>query len=96
MTTTGKLAVSKTPNPYQFWITSDPVPYENWETEYVGISGYFGPHGPHVFAAAPEMLEALESVVAHWTAQFERKGHSAPEWCKKARAALEKAKGESP
>lgn len=37
-----------------------------------------------------ELVEAMESVVANWTQQFERYGHMAPEWCKKARVALAK------
>lgn len=47
-----------------------------------------------LIAAAPELLEALELVVEHWTKQFERGGHLAPEWCKKARSAIAKATGE--
>ena len=35
-----------------------------WDDIYVCVSGYFGAAGPHVFAAAPELLEALEEVVA--------------------------------
>ncbi len=46
-----------------------------------------------LWAAAPDMLEALELTVNHWTSQFEKNGHMAPEWVKKARAAIEKAKG---
>lgn len=38
----------------------------NFHEEYFAISGYFGKHGPHVFAAAPDLLEALE---AYQTAQ---------------------------
>lgn len=47
-----------------------------------------------LIAAAPELLEALELVVEHWTKQFERGGHLAPEWRKKARSAIAKATGE--
>ena len=36
----------------------------NFDEAYVSFSGFFGPHGPHVFAAAPDILEALEEVVA--------------------------------
>ena len=46
-----------------------------------------------LIAAAPELLDALEAVVNSWSSQFERNGHLAPEWCKQARAAMEKAKG---
>ena len=44
-----------------------------------------------LIAAAPELLEALQSVVTHWTSQFERSGHKAPSWCIQARAAIAKA-----
>lgn len=47
-----------------------------------------------LIAAAPELLEALQGVVTHWTRQFERRGHAAPDWCKKARAAIAKATGD--
>ena len=35
-----------------------------------------------------ELVKALEAVVHDWTEQFERYGHMAPSWCKKARAAI--------
>lgn len=31
-----------------------------WDDIYVQVSGYFGAAGPYVFAAAPDLLEALE------------------------------------
>lgn len=46
-----------------------------------------------LIAAAPEMFAALQVVVEHWTSQFERRGHAAPDWCKLARAAIAKAQG---
>lgn len=30
--------------------------------EYFRVSGYFGSYGPHMFAAAPKLLEALKSL----------------------------------
>lgn len=47
-----------------------------------------------LIAAAPELLDALQIVVTNWTSQFERRGHMAPDWCKKARLAIAKATGE--
>ena len=44
-----------------------------------------------LIAAAPDLLAALQVVVADWTAQFERNGHAAPGWCRQARAAIAKA-----
>lgn len=50
-----------------------------------------GQANARLFVAAPELLDALQVVVAEWTAQFERAGHMAPAWCKQARAAIAKA-----
>lgn len=44
-----------------------------------------------LMASAPDLLDALQVVVADWAAQFERNGHLAPAWCKQARAAIAKA-----
>lgn len=49
-----------------------------------------------LIAAAPELLQALQAVVTHWTSQFENRGHMAPDWCKQARAAITKATGDQP
>jgi hypothetical protein len=46
-----------------------------------------------LIAAAPDLLAALQIVVRDWTAQFERNGHLAPTWCKRAREAIAKAGG---
>lgn len=32
---------------------------DHWDESYVDFSGFFGDLGPHVFAAAPDMLAAL-------------------------------------
>jgi len=49
-----------------------------------------------LIAAAPDLLTALQVVVADWTAQFERNGHLAPAWCQQARAAIAIATGQAP
>ena len=49
----------------------------------------------NLIAASKELYAALEVVVRDWTEQFERNGHMKPEWCKQARAALAKARGEA-
>ena len=54
--------------------------------KYVSFSGYFGEAGPHVFATAPELLEALEWAVDN--------PHDDAYWISQARAAIAKAKGE--
>lgn len=35
----------------------------DFDRTYVSFSGFFGEHSPHLFAAAPEMKEALEAVL---------------------------------
>ena len=73
-----------------------------WDDIYVCVSGYFGAAGPHVFAAAPELLEALIEVTASlaWNAHGEcRAIHDDPimpsaQAVEFARAAIAKAKGE--
>ena len=62
----------------------------------VPFSGEQAEADGRLIAAAPDLLAALEVVVADWTAQFERNGHKAPAWCKQARAAIAKATGETP
>lgn len=37
---------------------------EVYDREYVGFSGYFGPHNPNTFAAAPELLQACKAIMA--------------------------------
>lgn len=34
-----------------------------WDRYYVDLSGYFGEHNPAVFAAAPELYEALQNAI---------------------------------
>ena len=58
-----KLQAIKTSDCGQYRIENidDDALYETlpWSDYYVAISGYCGDVGPHVFAAAPELLEAL-------------------------------------
>lgn len=71
----------------QFIIQPQEYESEDFGDAYVCFSGYFGSYGPHVFAAAPELLEALEAVVRvadRATVEFDM-----------ARAAIAKAKGET-
>lgn len=35
-----------------------------WDDIYVDFSGYFGSYGPHVFAAAPDLLKVLKRIDA--------------------------------
>lgn len=43
-------------------------PIENWDAEYVNIGGFFGPHNPATFAAAPKLLAALRILAEAMTA----------------------------
>lgn len=72
--------------PDQYNITREDGREFNESGDYLRFSGYFGEHGPHVFAAAPELLEALELVV-------KRCGPNSSDG-KIARAAIAKAKGD--
>lgn len=62
-----KLQAIKTSDCGQYRIENidDDELYESspWSDYYVSISGYCGDVGPHVFAAAPELLEALEDAM---------------------------------
>ena len=48
--------------PYQFWIENDHMRLENHDREYVSFSGFYGRHGPEMFAAAPEMAKLLRKL----------------------------------
>lgn len=62
-----QLHVEATSHPHQYIVHNVPI-IDRGDREfndvYVNFSGYFGRHGPQVFAAAPELLEALECAVA--------------------------------
>lgn len=95
--TPGPLIVRKLTYPFdrQFDIVSDyKIPDGEVDLDrYVAFSGYFGSYGPHMFAAAPEMLEALEALC-----NFKRdcpcevSNEELAAW-DKARAAIAKAEG---
>ena len=60
---------------------------ENWDETYVSFSGYFGKFKPELFAAAPDLYEALEMALA-WLDYEGRYDVQV------IRAALAKARGE--
>jgi len=35
---------------------------DNWDDAYINFSGYFGPHSPHVYAAAPRLYAAAKAL----------------------------------
>ncbi len=61
-----QLHVEATSHPHQYIVHNVPI-IDRGDREfndvYVNFSGYFGRHGPQVFAAAPELLEALMACV---------------------------------
>lgn len=52
-------------HPRQFWIENDYLRLKSHDREYVAFSGYFGVHGPEMFAAAPELVEALKGLIRY-------------------------------
>lgn len=68
-----------------------------WSDQYLSFSGYFGTISPHVFAAAPELLEALKSVLTQFEIVLPSSGltHDERQAIIDARAAIAKATGTS-
>lgn len=72
--------IAKQPNGFHYEISNVEIPegsattgiQEDWLNAYFNISGYFGSYGPHVFAAAPELYEALEEVFSSLSAGDDR------------------------
>lgn len=90
------LKVVQKSDPEQFGIESNHHEAEGeWRDIYVNFSGYFGKFGPHMFAAAPEMLEALKKL-----ASIDFGSHGWDEFAesaaREARAAISKAEGTTP
>lgn len=94
-----KLAVnyqwSDDKNQYQITSNWDDVISDCFDDNYVNFTGYFGKYGPEVFAAAPELYEALEWLEVYAKVQVERFPMAADSdgW-KKVLSALAKARGE--
>ncbi|MBX3583588.1 MAG: hypothetical protein KF810_17010 [Rhizobiaceae bacterium] len=82
----GPLKVANRTHTRQFSIQSDVHRRKGeWDDIYVDFSGYFGSYGPDMFAAAPDMFEALKETLAIAT-----RNEDGP-WADRARAALRKA-----
>jgi hypothetical protein len=59
--TPGRLRIGQLSFAGQFEVTSNYLSIDgNFKDRFIHFSGYFGAYGPHMFAAAPEMLEALK------------------------------------
>ncbi len=95
--TPGPLHVMQAPSPdsRQFNIESElPVDSSKFEDVYVCFGGYFGNYGPHMFAAAPEMLEALKALIAYQADnETEYLGMQQIVAYQRAKAAIAKAEG---
>jgi len=80
----------------QFSIEQSDYEPGDFGKKYVNFSGYFGEAGPHVFAAAPELLESLE-VMLEFVANVHANKAQTICYSKmdKARAIIAKAKGET-
>lgn len=68
--TPGPLAVTATGAVRQFRIFSDTRKVRaevEWDDAYVEFAGYFGSYGPHMFSAAPDLVE-LASEYEAWEA----------------------------
>lgn len=60
-----------------------------FKSVYVDFSGFFGPYNPHLFAAAPELYDALEDLLTDLAIGLDLEGA-----LKAAESALAKARGE--
>lgn len=93
--TPGSLSVRVTEYEGQFGIVSNTSSADgdaDWNDIYVDFCGYFGSYGPHVFAAAPDLLEALTNLL-QVNDGIPMLGTEASRRIDAARAAIAKAKG---
>lgn len=80
-------------------VTNTHATLADFDRQYVCFSGYFGEYCPELFAAAPDLLEALRECADELEAEIEaRRGGELPrrierdlETVRKARAAITKA-----
>ena len=80
--------------PCHFSIDGNHKTYKNFNAEYFSISGFFGEHGPHVFAAAPDLLDAASALIADVRARYPGEELRC-EYMRGLDAAIAKAKGEA-
>lgn len=85
-----ELRVVPTAYPEQFWIKDivEPAPDKGYIKNIVSFSGYFGSHGPHLFAAAPEMYELLHELI-----DTEGMCSGTSSWADRVRSVISKAEG---
>jgi hypothetical protein len=95
------MTTSHTPTPWTTGISSNKKNGDAWRdilADWQGKPLYLGEaqkddaaHIVRCVNAHDDLVAALAAVINDWSSQFERYGHGAPSWCKKARAALDKA-----
>ena len=78
----------------QFSIEQSYYELGDFDKKYVSFGGYFGEAGPHVFAAAPELLEALVQMLAK-VRRADPNGYFDDMVILNAQHAIAKAKGET-
>ncbi len=49
-----------------------------FDAAYVCLSGYTGPYSPHLFAAAPKLLQALQALIAEYEPNLKTFALNAP------------------
>lgn len=76
----------------QFEISNRHCPLQDFDREYVCVSGYFGQYSPELFAAAPELLSIVRRFVALPGGAWHAERHARDEAAlmEDARAALAK------
>jgi len=79
-------------HPQQFHVENGPgIAGDDFDAEYVSFGAYFGSHGPHVFAAAPELRTALQLLLSEVDETAKRNGWAGRGGREAARNALAKA-----
>jgi hypothetical protein len=88
------ITVIKTAYDHQYRVENDlsECDHKNWFQTRIYFGGYFGAHGPHVFAAGPNLLEALETLMQFAPNQQCEDQYELGVWAD-AKAAIAKAKG---
>lgn len=81
--------------PQQFAIENDTPRFDNFERQYVNISGFFGEHSPHTFAEAPALLAILRRWAALEAGSWHADRHTAEkrQIMGETRALIAKAEG---
>ena len=86
-----QVAVYATSAKDQYRLEWEPKDFgDDFEAKYINFSGYFGMVGPRIFAAAPQMYDALVRMVETYSEMEDGNGEPCPDVAA-ARAALAQA-----